>query len=109
MDIEKQLGLGYLDRRSKTDPSNRGSSNRAIGSDPVELLSKFGRPLLKGIAATGGVDRLYPLLERLQMPISVALPVVEFLEKEDLVEIVDRDLKGNYQLRLTNRGRVMIE
>jgi len=49
------------------------------------------------------------VLERLQMPIGVALPVVEFLETEDMVEITDRDLKGNHLLRLTSRGRGMIE
>jgi hypothetical protein len=108
MDIEKQLGLGYLDKRSKGDSSNRNQI-RTPGTDPVEMLTKFGRPLLKAIAQNNGTDRLYPLLERLQMPISVALPVVEFLEREDLVEITDRDLKGNYQLRLTNRGKGMIE
>lgn len=109
MDIEKQLGLGYLDKRSRGDSSNRAAPGRAPGLDPVEMLGKFGRPLMKAISQSGGVERLYSLLEGLQMPISVALPVVEFLEREDLVEIVDRDLKGNYQLRLTNRGRGMIE
>ena len=111
MDIEKQLGLGYLDRSSKTETSNRDGSTRSLwnGLDPVEMLSSIGRPLLKGVASAGGVERLYPLLENLHMSISVALPVVEFLEQQDLVEIVDRDLKGNHELRLTKRGRGMIE
>lgn len=108
MDIEKQLGLGYLNQRNRADPPAQ-SQSRPLASDPVEILTKFGRPLLKAIAKSGGVDRLYPLIEGLQMPISVALPVVEFLEREDLVEVIDRDLKGNYQLRVTNRGRGMIE
>lgn len=112
MDIEKQLGLGYLGRKpdgSRREEQKRSGTEQSTSLDPLEMLTSYGRPIMKYMATHGGTARLYSIIDNLQMPIGVALPCVEFLDREDFVEIVQQDLKGDHELRLTKRGRAMVE
>lgn len=52
--------------------------------------------------------RLYTLIDQLQIPIEVALKVTDYLEKRGHLRIVQRDLKGDHELQLTEEGRKLL-
>ena len=104
--IAKQLGLDYL----KADPqrSTQQSPPNTSG-DRIESLLVFGRPIIKELKQSGGAGRLHPIISKLNIPIAVALEVVELMETEGLVAVTDRDVTGNLDLRLTKRGERLVD
>lgn len=116
MDFQKQLGLDYLAGRrgaASVEPRENwptGSSAAGVPLDPIRTLSEYGRPLLKAASTMGPSARVYDLVDKTQIPLTVALPVIDFLSRSGLIEVVAQDdLKGNHELRLTKTGQAMIE
>lgn len=101
-DLIKQLGLDFL----------RGQQREAPEPLPPFLkdaLLSYSRPILEALArAHPGTIRLYALIDQLQIPIEVALKVVDYLERNNLLTIVRRDLKGDHELQLTDAGRRLL-
>lgn len=103
--ISKQLGLDYLRSDSRKGPSN---DNQPAGADRFESLLVYGRPIVKELKQSGGIGNLHPIISKLKIPISVALPVVELMKNEGMMEIAKEDLTGNLELHLTPKGELLI-
>lgn len=107
-DIRRQIGLDYL--------QNKGASRGIARSegDPVpaaldSALLAHGRAFLEAIRrAEPEPGRLYTIVEDLQVPIDVALRVVEYMERQGYLTVAARDLKGNHALRLTADGAALL-
>jgi hypothetical protein len=105
--IMQQLGLGYLKGSRDSGPPQRQSRERAGEQPPFfdEALLLYSRPLLDALAAAPGRSAgLFDLIERVRLPIEDALRVLPELERQGYVTIVERDLKGNHRLQLTEDG-----
>lgn len=104
--LREQLSLDYL-KRSR-EPEVRPSPHLqeaiqgvviAYGGEMLGILSK----------APDNRDKLYHLIEEIGIPIEEALEVTEFFEKNGYVDVISRDLKGNHELKLTDRGLKLIK
>ena len=103
-DIRRQIGLDYLQNKS----ASRGVAEPVPSSLDSALLA-HGRAVLEAIRrAAPEPGRLYTIVEDLQIPIDVALRVVEYLERQGYLTVAARDLKGNHALRLTADGAVLL-
>jgi len=58
--------------------------------------------------ANNGTAKVYELIDHIQMPIDVALKVVDYFESRGTVEVAQRDLKGDHTLMITPAGRNML-
>jgi predicted transcriptional regulator len=103
--IRDQIGLDFLQKRG-TEPEDRAiSSGEERPSFMDEALLTYGRPMLEVLRrAAPGTVRLHNLIDELAIPIDVALRVVDHLESQRYLAVVNRDLKGNHELRLTDEG-----
>jgi hypothetical protein len=107
-DFRKQLGLDYLRGSEESERPARSmeSSARTFLDDAVIA---YGRPMLEELSKSrNGTARLYSLIDALTIPIDVALKVVEGLEARKYLVVVERDLKGNYELQITTAGRGLL-
>ena len=103
--IRDQIGLDFLRKRG-TEAEDRpaGPGDERLPFLDEALLS-YGRPLLEALQrAAPGTARLHALIDELAIPIEVALRVVDHLEGQRYLAVVNRDLKGNHELRLTEEG-----
>ena len=103
--IRDQIGLDFLRKRG-TEPEDRPTGlNEERPPFLDEALLTYGRPLLEALRrAAPGTERLHGLIDEMAIPIDVALRVVDHLESQRYLEVVNRDLKGNHELRLTDEG-----
>jgi hypothetical protein len=113
MNINDQLGLGYLNRprsASDADQLTPGSlpNPSATPVAPREAILTFGRPMLDDLAEAGGSARLWDLIEKRRIPIDICLRLVDAFEQDGLLEVQERDLKGNHGVRITTKGRSVI-
>ncbi len=108
-DIRKQLGLDYLRRGTEERGPAAEPSQEALPPFLRDALISYGRPML---AALGGAApatvRLHALIDQLQIQIDVALKVTEYLEEKKYLTIVRRDLKGDHELQITEKGRKLL-
>jgi predicted transcriptional regulator len=99
-DLRSRLGLDYLQKRGG-EPDDRQSGRSAL--DEARLA--YARPLLDALRrASPGPVHLYQLIDELGVPIDLALKLVDDLESRGYLTVVNRDLKGNHELRLTDEG-----
>ena len=106
--ISKQLGLDYLRSDARRGPTNEGQTSQPASADRFESLLVYGRPIVKELKQSGGVGNLHPILSKLRIPIAVALPVVEMMRSEGMMEIAKEDPTGNFELHLTQKGELLI-
>jgi predicted transcriptional regulator len=103
--IRKQLGLDYL------RGAEQAETPRAREEPPYldDALISYGRPVLEALRRNApATTRLYALIDELNIPIEMALRVTEYLEKRGHLRIVQRDLKGDHELQLTEEGRKLL-
>jgi predicted transcriptional regulator len=105
-DIGRQFSLGYL----KGTPREPQTPNKApLPPFLDEALIAYGRPMLDILqAAAPNTVLLHDLLDRVKWDIETALKVVDYLEEQGLLQIKERDRKGNHRLALTDRGRHLV-
>jgi hypothetical protein len=108
-DIRKQIGLDFLQTRNVgPGPSSNRVTDRASAGFSGALIA-YGKDMLAAVRlAEPAPARLHDVLERLNMPIDIALEVVKYLEDQGFVTVVDRDLKGNHALRTTAAGAALL-
>lgn len=108
MDIRRQLGLDYL-RRSGEEKESVERSQEPLPPFLSDALIAYGRKILESLARVApATGRLFSLIDELQMPIDVALRVVEHLEGKKYLTVVRRDLKGDHDLAITDEGRKLL-
>jgi hypothetical protein len=110
MRIMQQLGLGYLPKVSRASSADlrRQEEPASEAAEPPffdEALLLYSRPLLDALnAAPGRTASLFEIIEKVRLPIEDALRILPELERYGYITIVERDLKGDHRLRLTERG-----
>lgn len=109
-DIRQRIGLDYMVRGRG---AQHGVREEAPHPGPPSFLSdallSYGRPLLDAIRrASPQTAHLHKLIEELQIPIDVALKLVDYLEEHRYLVVVRRDLRGDHELRLTDEGLKLI-
>lgn len=104
--ISKQLGLDYL----KVDPKRGFEQNpQSTSGGRIQSLLVYGRPIVKELTQSGGTGRLHPIISKLNIPIAAALEAVELMETEAMVDVTNRDVTGNLELRVTKRGERLVD
>jgi hypothetical protein len=108
-DIRRQIGLDFLQTRNVgPGPSSSRAADRAAAGLSGALIA-YGKEVLAAVRqAEPEPARLHEVVERLSIPIDVALEVVKYLEDQGFVTVVDRDLKGNHALRTTAAGAALL-
>src|SRR5208282_1955049 len=97
--IRDRLGLDFL-----RFPSPRTTSDQRVGEDPAltDALMAFGWRFLAFLNnAEGGTAKLYDVVDSLKIPIEIALKVVDYFESLGIVQVTQRDLKGDHTLAIT--------
>jgi hypothetical protein len=104
-DIRDRIGLDYLAKRGvqrEPEPEPRRQGGAAFID---EALLAYGRPMLDAVRrAAPAPARVYAIVDDLQIPIDVALELVDHLEQNGYLVVVSRDLRGNHEVRLTDAG-----
>ncbi len=104
--LREQLSLDYL-KRSR-EPEVRPSYH--LQEAVQEVVIAYGGKILEALSeAPGNQARLYDLIEKTRIPIEEALAVTDFFETNGYVDVISRDLKGNHELKLTDRGQKLIK
>lgn len=104
--IFRQLGLDYLKADPRRSPDQDPSNPSA---DRIQALLVYGRPIVKELKQMGGSGRLHPIISKLDIPIAVALQVVELMESERMLTVTNRDVTGNLELSVTQRGERLVD
>jgi hypothetical protein len=107
-DIRKQIGLDFLRSRDASQGQDRRASER-VSRNLEGALVAHGGPVLEAIRRVQPEPaRLHAIVEDLRIPIDVAIRVVDYLEQQNYVEVVNRQLNGNHELRLTPEGVALL-
>jgi hypothetical protein len=102
-DIRQRIGLDYLKKRGADPESADTTQSRSPFMD--DALLAHGRRILQAVSEVAPASaKLYDVIDRLQIPIDVALKVVDYLDRNGYLSVVARDLRGNHELRLTDEG-----
>lgn len=107
-EIRRKLSLQYLKQPLADDPQ-RGVSTRDSGVTR-EALVTYGQPILQALARRPSrMESLHTIIDEVDITISTALLVVDFMKKDSLIEFVTSDeRRGNHLLRLTEKGRLRV-
>ncbi len=102
--IRERLGLDFLRPRVGSDASPSSIEDPVLTS----ALMTYGLRILDFLEANNGTSTVYQLIDHIQMPIDVALKVIDYFASRRAVEVVRRDLKGDHTLVITPVGRSML-
>lgn len=103
--IRDRLGLDFL------RPLGSPESDRPPREDPAmsDALMAYGWRVLDFLSnANNGTAKVYELIDRVQIPIEIALKIVDYLESRGIVQVTQRDLKGDHTLAITPAGRSIL-
>jgi len=103
--IRERLGLDFL------QPANPQDLKQPRGEDPAltQALMAYGWRVLDSLAkSNGGAAKVYELIDRVQIPIEIALKLVDYFESRGIIQVIQRDLKGDHSLAITQAGRDML-
>jgi predicted transcriptional regulator len=98
--IKERLGLDFLKPLEKSDrafPQEDPAFNSA--------LLAYGWRFLDFLGKANGIVRLYQVIDVVQMPIEVALKIVDYFESRGLIQVIQRDLKGDHTITITPLGK----
>lgn len=105
--FQSLLGLGYLSDRDFTGRRSSGAAWVPRFSD--ETILTYGIPILKALSVSPDEkERIYQIIDQMEIPMDNCLAVVEALSDMDYLIILEKDLKGNHLLFLTEKGRKML-
>ena len=105
--FQSRLGLGYLSDRDFIGRRPSGAAWVPRFSD--ETILAYGIPILQALRASPTEkERIYRIIDQIEIPMDNCLAVVEALADMDYLVILEKDLKGNHLLFLTERGRKML-
>jgi len=102
--FREKIGLDYLLKGGRKQQQTPAPSAAQQYIDAA--LQSYGLRVLAALKK-GSPARLYDLVDSLSIDLQTLLAVAEHLSESDLVEITDRDPKGNFELQLTARGRAV--
>ena len=105
-EIRKKFGLDYLCSSAElSEGPERQSKVESLGSKEVErALVAVGGKILSILKDANKNARLYDLMEMMNIDLETLLPVVDRLNKLELVRVVEQDKRGNHEIQLTAIG-----
>ncbi len=104
--FSERLGLDFLKRKESVQQTSEKSESPPFME---ETLIAYGRQVLEGLTSLPNkAGQVFDLIDRLGIRIETLIPVVQFLVSRGYLEITKDDLKGNYTIRLTDRGAKLI-
>ena len=104
--FQSRLGLGYLSDRDFT--GRRPSTAVGVPRFSDETLLAYGIPILKALRASPKErERIHRMIDQTEIAMDNCLTVVEALSEMGYLVILEKDLKGNHLLLLTEKGRKM--
>jgi hypothetical protein len=104
-DYRSQLGLGFIKKRD-TQPEVEGETIK-IESEKFleEAMLAYGRKVMEAMAkAPQRATTVFKLVDEIGVGVNTLGPVIEWLCDKKYVEIVSEDLKGDHEVKLTDRG-----
>ena len=101
-----KFGLEYLRRAGAQDKVVE--PDRLPGMD--EALISWGRRIVEVLsAAPQQQDKVFNILDKLDVRIDVLLPVINYLISGGYLTKVEEDKKGNDLLKMTERGQKLLQ
>jgi hypothetical protein len=107
--VRDRISLDWL-KQARSQQGFAGKDSRSgLPSGLEDALIAYGGVLLRGLREQPEkTDYLQPLIERLGLRLSDALPVVEHLiSRGDIEKLKDDPSGGNYLLKLTSKGEAL--
>lgn len=101
--IRNRLGLGYL----RMEPSSERATeeSRASSRFKEEAILIFAPRALQVLKESpDGKVRVFGIVERLKEPVTVLNPVIDYLEAHGYVDVLESDLRGDREIKITERG-----
>ena len=108
IDIKERFGTGWIGTGSGSQASQtRSGSSSGWGDDPNAAVVTLGKQVVRYLAESSGIDRMYSLADRMKLQPQDLSPVIEWLANNYYVR-VETEQFGNHSISLTDKAKELL-